>query len=68
MSLASAEWKDPCAVKPEHHGEHPTADQYRNWGSIRAVVITFIVIGLILAGTVAWLILTGHHLSGAGTY
>ena len=68
MSLVSTEWKGTCAVKPVEHGEHPTADQYRSWGSVRAVVITAIVIGLILGGIVAWLILTGHHLSGSGRY
>jgi len=57
-----------CAVEPDERGKHPTADQYRNWGSVRAVVITLTVIGLILGGIIAWLILTGHHLAGSGRY
>jgi len=55
-------------VEPDERGKHLTADQYRSWGSVRAVVITFIVIGLILGGLVAWLILTRHHLAGSGRY
>jgi hypothetical protein len=55
-------------VKPEEHGKHPTADEYRNWGSARAVVIVWIVIFLIIGGVVAYLILTGHHLASGRAF
>jgi hypothetical protein len=53
-------------VKPHQQGKHPTADEYRNWGSARAVVIVWIVIFLIVGGVIAYLMLTGHHLAGSG--
>jgi hypothetical protein len=53
-------------VKPQGQGKHPTADEYRTWGSARAAVIVWIVIFLIAGGIVAYLLLTGHHLAGAG--
>jgi hypothetical protein len=49
---------------------HPTADEYRNWGSDRAAVIVWIVILLIIGGIIAWLVLSGHWhgaRSGGGT-
>ena len=55
-------------MEPDERGTQVTADRYRSWGSVRAVVITFIVIGLILGGIIAWLVLTGHHLAGSGRY
>jgi len=61
-------WNGVCAVEPDERGNHLTPDQYRSWGSVRATVITFIVIGLILGGIVAWLIISGHPLAGSGRY
>lgn len=53
-------------VKPEERGKHPTADEYRKSASVRAQVIAFIVIFLIIGGVIAYLMLTGHHLAGSG--
>lgn len=55
-------------VKAEERGKHPTADEYRKWGSVRAQVIAFVVIFLIIGGVIAYLIVTGHHLAGFGRY
>lgn len=52
-------------MKPDKHGKHPTAEEYRSWGSNRAVVITYIVVALTAGGIITWLILTGHHPPGS---
>jgi hypothetical protein len=53
-------------VKSDEHGKHPTADEYRKWGSVRAQVIMWIAVVLIIGGVIAYLIVTGHPAPGGG--